>query len=108
MAFGSYGDMTSPVPGFSMSNSATDALGGIEKEEQDRLFGAAGQALSARAAFKGQEALARAQQYAADKQYQAATDPGRLITGMIGSLGGSALSGFTGGLGAAAGKKWFA
>lgn len=108
MAFGSFGDFSSPVPGFSMSDTGTKALGSIESEEQDRLFGAAGQAISARAAYKGQEALARAQQYAADKQYQAATDPGRLITGMIGSLGGSALSGFTSGLGAAAGKKWFA
>lgn len=108
MAFGGYGTSLSPVAGFEASSSGLQALSGIDREKFSAEADMATGALSSKAQLEGQKALARAQQYAADKQYAAATDPGRLIAGVFGDVASAAVGGFTGGLGTAAGKKWFA
>lgn len=102
MAFGSFGSSTSVVPGFDLSTSGSDALGGIDRERFAAESALAGQAYTAKAQLKGQEALARAQQYAADKQFEAATNPLNVIGGIV----GSAIGGFGSGFGAGAAKKW--
>lgn len=104
MAFGGYGTSLSPVAGFEASSSGLQALSGIDREKFSAEADMATGALSSKVQLEGQKALARAQQYAADKQYEAATNPGRLFAGVVGDV----LGGFTGGLGAAAGKKWLA
>lgn len=103
MAFGSFGSSTSVVPGFDLSTSGSDALGGIDRDKFETEAGLTGQLFNAKAQLKGQEALARAQQYAADKQFEAATNPLNVIGGIVGDV----IGGFTGGLGVGAGKKWF-
>lgn len=101
MAFGSYSSLNSMIPGFKMSNSGSDALGGIDRDKFEAEADLAGQAFTAHAQLKGQQALARAQQYAADKQAEAANNP----LNAIGGIFGGALSAFTGGFGVGAAEK---
>jgi hypothetical protein len=85
-----------------MSDEASKALGAIGGQKFKENSELAGQFINSKAHLAGQEALARAEMYKADKA--ASMAPFEIVGGIV----GAGLSSFTGGLGAAAGKKWFA
>jgi len=85
-----------------MSDEASKALGSVGGQKFKANSELAGQFLNSKTQLAGQQALARAQMYEADKK--ASMAPFEIVGGVV----GAGLASFTGGLGAAAGKKWFA
>lgn len=96
-------DYTSAVPGFNdvRSEAAERAFNYASQKNSDNMFGLVSGVPAARVNYvnaQTQADVAR-EQIAASKQ-------NAWVTGGLGILGAAA-SGFTGGLGTAAGKKWF-
>lgn len=102
MAYGSLGSVDI-VPGFDSvrSNEGSSALGRLPGDEFAMESQLAGQGLQAKAYL-------RAQQYQADAAKEAARGRGNPFLDLTSKVLGAGLSGFTGGLGTAAGKKWLA
>lgn len=105
MAFGSINslDSVSVVPGFDKvrSEAAERALTYTAQKNSDNTFNLVAGVPAARTNYE----IAQTQADVAREQI-AASKQNALVSGLLG-VAGSAASGFTGGLGAAAGKKWF-
>lgn len=105
MAYGIGDGFTGLTQGFQPSTEGASLLGGLMAEKNATNTGLAASATQANAYW-------RSQKYAADKQLEAAQTMAAAqkknpLTDILGGVLSAGVGAFTGGLGTAAGKKWF-